>query len=757
MKKIISALLAVLMLTGALSVAASAQTFVNDETYVVGNVDASSDKEVNALDVYAIRSYLVGESVNIDRQAADMDANDKIDAVDVYNLRCLLVGLKTGSDFDNGKQVYKFTIGGVDISEFKIYVHDGAEWNDNSQYAAELFQRYTRISCGVSPEIVKGTYESGHAVIFNLVDRKSELGQKLGAEGYQYDVTDGNLNVYGTYRGNMYAVYEILENYLGLRFYDNEYTFQYKTRVVDIPDGTDQFVIPKMKFRYCGQNVTDSGENYYLPARQNGTQINGFAEARFGLLYGPQFINAHSYGYYWQISIGTMPADDGSMTLEERYRAKYEDGKRKFEEDPTLKSEYSWQPCATDSSSYNTLFEGMLLTLKRIENWGNAGYAFTTTAKDLVADGQKSMSFSLCDNEQYCKCRLCGRKANGVINIKGEVVVPKEGYGALYLDMANKAAVDIQQYYPGMRIHCILYNHDIPATIRPNKNVIVFYCGQGCNNHYINSGECTNLGQLGKENNIKTAESLKAWGSFCAETGAEMWYWYYGVTYHYYMVSMPSVYNIYYDYKFMYEECNVRGIYYEGGGPNYNYETLKSYLSTRMEWEPDMSFEKFIEYMKEYLYMYYGAGYEEMYQFIDMENTAGNECGTCFVSNFDRPGDMYSYAYIDEHYEEMRELLTTALDKAEREEQKDRIRVMIICFDFLGLSSSYDRMYTNGDAASRALYEQRYTDMYNGLVSREMRIFSDPYTYTLPEKIDFTVNPMTQFYENGSRRPGVKP
>ena len=67
MKKILSAVLAVLMLAGTLSVAAS-------------------DKEVNALDVYAIRSYLVGESVNIDRQAADMDANDKIDAVDVYNL-----------------------------------------------------------------------------------------------------------------------------------------------------------------------------------------------------------------------------------------------------------------------------------------------------------------------------------------------------------------------------------------------------------------------------------------------------------------------------------------------------------------------------------------------------------------------------------------------------------------------------------------------------------------------------------------------
>ena len=104
-----------------------------------------------------------------------------------------------------------------------------------------------------------------------------------------------------------------------------------------------------------------------------------------------------------------------------------------------------------------------------------------------------------------------------------------------------------------------------------------------------------------------------------------------------------------------------------------------------------MSFEKYIEYMKEYLYMYYGNGYEEIFKFLDMENTAGDECGTCFVANFDRPGDMYSYAYIDERYEEMRELLNVALDKAQREEQKERIRVMLICFDFLGLSSSYDK------------------------------------------------------------------
>ena len=140
-----------------------------------------------------------------------------------------------------------------------------------------------------------------------------------------------------------------------------------------------------------------------------------------------------------------------------------------------------------------------------------------------------------------------------------------------------------------------------------------------------------------------------------------------------------------------------------------------------------------------------------------MENTAGNECGTCFISNFDRPGDMYSYAYIDEHYEYMRQLLCDALEMADRDEYKERITVMLLCFDFLGLSSSYDRMYTNGDAASRSLYEQRYTDMYNGMKSRNMEVFSDPVTYTFPASIDFTVNPMTQIYGQGSRRPGVTP
>ena len=173
------------------------------------------------------------------------------------------------------------------------------------------------------------------------------------------------------------------------------------------------------------------------------------------------------------------------------------------------------------------------------------------------------------------------------------VVVPKEGYGALYLEMANKASVDIQQYYPGIRVHCILYNHDIPATIRPAKNVVVFYCGQGCNNHYINSGECTHDSTVRsfryrvKRKTISSRQkALRPGGEMCRESGAtRCGTGYYGVTFNYYMVSLPCIYNIYYDYKYLYEECNVRGIYYEGRLPQRQLRGLKAYMSVKMESE----------------------------------------------------------------------------------------------------------------------------------------------------------------------------
>ena len=751
MKKLLSTCLAVLMLLSSLSIMASAeldlyQNIDKDDTYTVGDVNGDKAVTPNAKDSNLIKSYFLGRAAaenSIIKNAADINADGVINSKDSFLLKSIIAGTKTPEDFGNDKQVYKLTVGGVDISEFSIYAPEPEGSNNNATYAAELMRKYIRVATGVELGEVKTGTPEGHAIVFNKIERDTELGQALGTEGYQYKVENGSLYVYGTYRGNMYAVYEILENYLGYRFYDSNHTFIYKSRIVDIPEGLDSGIFqPAMKFRYCGQNVRgNNAQVYYYPSRMNGTQISGWAEERYGTQYGPQFINAHSYGYYWQMSLGKMPPDDGTMNLSERYNVKLAEGREKWDADPNL-DELNWQPCASSESDYKMLFDGMIDTITMIsEGWRSAAYDFTGRAKEYVQDGQKSMSFSLCDNESYCSCRKCRSKAK------------KEGYSGLYIDLANRAVRELQEYdggkYAGMRVHCILYNHDIPQTVRPDKNLIVFFCGQGCNNHFLGTEDCgTCKGQRGIANNIDTNASLKAWGAMCKETGAEMWFWYYGVTYHYVLVGMPNVLNLYHDIKFLYDECNVRGIYYEGGGRTYNFGKLKEYLAMKMMWEPTMTYDQYTDHIKEYLYMYYGDGAEYLYQLILMQDEAAKKCGTCFISNFDRPGDMYSVNYMRTHYEDMRNLIVSALELADKPEYRERLETMLYCFDLFGLSYVYHDVYKGetATAETKALYEQRYTEMYNYIKSKNLDVFSDSNTYKFPAGINFDICPIVQVY-----------
>ena len=161
-----------------------------------------------------------------------------------------------------------------------------------------------------------------------------------------------------------------------------------------------------------------------------------------------------------------------------------------------------------------------------------------------------------------------------------------------------------------------------------------------------------------------------------------------------------------------------------------------------------MSEAEFHEAIKEYLMMYYGAGYEYIYEFLVWMDEAGNEA-PCFINNFDRPGDMFGYEYVRQNYEAGREPLIKALEMASNATERDRIERLLICCDFLGLSACYKDYYVNGTEESIAVYTQRYTDMYNMIKSKGIRIYSND-GYTLPDEVEIDVSPMESFYEAGS-------
>ncbi len=738
MKKIISLILAVYMTAlCALSVSAEydlylEQSFRHDNSFSLG--DVNEDGQVDAKDALYMTANVKGlPGYEMNSEAADFTADTEFDAKDLYYMKLCLSGIASPETYGGDKLLYRLTIAGNDLSEYSFVLPEGTTDNDNAYLAYRLLFKYIRYLTGTEIPLAYGKADTEHAITFtSLCTTDGGYGEYLGTDGMKYEVVDGNLNFYGTLRGNMYAVYEMIENHLGVRFYSDSETFVYKSRVTDIPEGTSVEIIPGITLRFSKQTYSTSGAlNHYFAHKLNGSYLYAYTENRFGGLTGDLYGNAHSFGYYWQMGTGTMPEDDGTMSLADRYAAKMASGESKEA------VQYSWQPCATSDEDFKILFEGMLDCNRMVMSWG--------LREPNFKDGLALFSFSICDNQNYHSCRYC-RKISGT-----------EGYSGLCIQLYNRAAVKLQDYYPGAQVYGILYAKDIPKTILPDENLIIQYCGVSCHNHILGMEECyENGGQLNKQTNRDDLAALEYWGNACKQTGAQLWFWIYPVNYHYFFMDTPNIPNLYYNTKYLVDNFNVTGLFYEGNydGDGYNFEALKAYMVTRLMWDTDMTYDEWNAIMKEYLYIYYGDGYEYIFEYINMQTEAGDQCGTCFVNNFDRPGDMYSYEYLAENYGEMRGLLESALALAQNDEQIRRVENLLICCDFMALSSLHTDWYVNGN--NTELYKERYSWMLDKMHEYDMIAFSSS-LYSVPAECDFEENPMIQFYGSGSRRPDIYP
>ena len=795
MKKLLAVLLCVAMLAAPVCSLAIEQDFVSntsnpnitlEKKYTLG--DANDDGEVNAIDSLALKKNNANVGV-VNDQNCDIVNDGKITAKDLLALKKSLAGKPEDalSKYESKKGVARFTIAGIDISEYCIVYTEANDYEENIYLAADTLRKFIGLSTGVELEM-STEQTAAHKIEFVDVTTIEGLEEELGVENYKWEVKNGDLYIYGTRRGNIYVVWEILEDYLGYRFYFDWETFQYTQRFVDIPEGTSVFHRPGLVFRQARQTGNTDPMLHKFPRRLNSTQCfhwSLYGEA-YGTLTGPHFINAHSYGYYWKMATGQVDVHYNG-TNGNNYGAKYADG---VEQD-----ESTWNPCFTDDEVYETLFRGLLETIRYCTQWQNEN----GVPPHVFREGTSCMSFSICDNRTVCSCNECqfimkdgysGRDDNKIERLNA-------GEAGLNLYIANRASRDVREYYegrpastvaegwdsmderagygeaifdeyPDLKIYSIFYDHKEPneniltdpryEALIPEHNLVIMWCGNPCNNHFLGANDCNGQLNILHNSGEQSADSLKAWGKVFKATGAQIWYWVYPVNYNTYMTDSPNIINIYYDFEYMITECNVNGIFYEGGGRMYNFERLKEHLAILFMWSVEydengnltyMTYEEFCEVMKEYLYLYYGEGYEEIYQYILMHDEAGNQSGICYVNNCDYPGDMFGYEYVRDNYETMRGLLQTAYDKATRTDHKQRIEQLIICCDFLGLSACYKSWYVNGTAESKALYAERYDRMYNYVKDTGMTIgirsFSEvPYTLEM--------SPMESFYEGGTWR-----
>lgn len=818
MKKIIAALLCVMMIASSVVSASALKSHGEDPNVIVGNNfvvgDANNDGVVNAQDTFNFKLFLVNDG-DVDANGADINADGAINAKDLLILGKCFAEVDSLANYEDNNTVDTFTIAGNDISEYDIIYFPTREtdpndandidYAENAHYAADTLRKFINIATGVN--LGKTTTQTrAHKIEFVDVTGNTALEEKLEVENYIYEVVDGDLLIYGTRRGNMYAVYEILEEYLGFRFYNDTFTYEYADRYSDIPEGTYVFHDSYLEFRIAKQGFWRNDQLHYFPSRLNGSQ-HGDSSVAMGTLTGPHWINAHSFGKYWQIATGKVWVDGNSAANVHDYAA------YKAKEDAGIvQNESTWNPCFTSDGDYDTLFRGLLEGIRYCSSWGH------TFRKDTSL-----MSFSICDNRTVCVCPECnfirndgtqGRNPNKITNLNC-------GEAGLNLYLANRACDDIKAYYegraagfdidedfdptidpetweeldkrdqtsgfgqaiydayPDLRLYTILYDHSMPHeklfsgegyaekygygydAIIPRDNLCIMFCGNPCNNHYMGANECNgNWNVLGLNGEVD-ADAFAAWGDVTKQSGATMWFWYYPVNYNTYVTDSPNVFNIWYDFKYVVEECNVTGIYYEGASKGYIFENLKSHLATKFMWSMEenedgsvsyMSYDEFLKEIEEYLMIHYGAGWEKVYEYLEMIHEASdtNYVGvqiedkpvlddngeptyavSCYVNNCDYMGDMFSYAYLNEHYEYMRQLIldawalsgatATSNDKNVKQ-MNQRYEFLFMNIEVMGLSAVRKAWYMSETATAeqKQTYMERYDYMFNFLCTETM-------------------------------------
>ena len=240
--------------------------------YLLG--DANDDGDVTSKDVLLTRRYIAGleDARDIDAVAADVNADDDVTSKDVLVMRRFIAGLDDleGNNEDGKYKVSKISVGGKNISRFTVVLSEDAD--PCLEYASEIFVDRINHACGYKLNVTRGDTD-GYAIKFSH-------DPAYGWESFRVFVDgDGDLEVVsGTkdrQRGAIYAVYHLLEEFVGYRFLmcddygceseldvngkrNGNVVYLYKADAADIPACLDETVEPFVKYR----EIAQEGKSY---------------------------------------------------------------------------------------------------------------------------------------------------------------------------------------------------------------------------------------------------------------------------------------------------------------------------------------------------------------------------------------------------------------------------------------------------------------------------------------------------------------
>ena len=429
--------------------------------------------------------------------------------------------------------------------------------------------RETDVPSG-KPSVVIGQNDTA-LKLFNLRSwkelRRDEVLYKTAYDGTLYIAGDRT-------RGSLYAVYELLEQEYGVRFFAPDCVIVPPMKEFRLPkSGKDYRYAPHFENRSSAYEILQKGpEDWAAQMRQNG-----YGKPKTAEYGGHDTLLGWCHTFHKILPISKYGKEHPEWYAEIK-------GKR--------------------INGYGQL----CLTNKKMRR------QFTANVLELLrkAPGTRFISVSQNDTEkEYCTCGECTR-----------FVREKGNQTDLLLDFVNEIAAQVKSQFPEVQVETLAYNYTVepPKTIRPLDNVAIRYCTiHAAAFHPVDS-----------KVNEKVAAQMKAWKGIAPK----MMVWNYVTDHHRYYQPHPNWHILADDIRF-FRECGAIGLFEQGAyfaaGHISDLPEMRIYLMSKLMWNPDLDDKEILE---EFARRYYGPGADSVLNYVRAMTEAVKAHPECKYNSF---------------------------------------------------------------------------------------------------------------------------
>ena len=434
------------------------------------------------------------------------------------------------------------------MQEWDIVVSDDATAAEC--YAAEEFQKWFSQATGLTLVLnaQRGDPNRGHITISGSV--------ALGDEDIEIVVEGGQVQINGGRpRGTLYAVYQFLEELVGIRFLTAEHTHIPDASTLDIPCGSYTYS-PPFSFRWSYYR-----ENSEVPEFAAKRKVNTVTDAEnLGGKTQQQLIN---HSFHALVPYGTYGENHPE------YYALV-DGKRN-----TDTHGGGPQLCVTNPEVIDIAAESAIQQLSERPEATN-------------------ISVSQADTAAYCRCEICETLNEAEDSPMGS-----------QLTFVNAVAERIEKVHPHVKVGTLAYwyTRKPPKTVTPRHNVQIQLCSiECCTLHAIDNPDC--------EQNQAFCQDTIAWGKVCDD----IWIWNYNTNFRSYDLPFPNLRSIAPNVRYFFRN-NAKGVFMQanGSGLTGEFSDLRNYLISCLIWDPQLDADALLT---EFVNLHYEAAAPPILEYI---------------------------------------------------------------------------------------------------------------------------------------------